>query len=570
MIRWVKKPIPDNDKVMALQDSLGVSSLIATLLVQRGITDYDQAKTFFRPHVTHLHDPFLMKDMDLAVQRLSTAIAKSEKILIYGDYDVDGTTSVAQMYLFLKSHTEFLECYIPDRYSEGYGISNKGIDYAKQQGVQLIICLDCGIKAIDKVAYANQHGIDFIICDHHRPGNILPNAIAVLDPKRQDCSYPFKELSACGVGFKLIQAYCQNHSISFDEIKPLMDLVAVSIAADIVPIIGENRTLAYHGLKQINSNPRAGIKALLEVANKEKQITISDLVFGLAPRINAAGRIDHAIHAVELLIQEDFSRAKQQAERIDKFNFERRDLDQQTTKEALEMTNSHSKSTVVFSPHWHKGVVGIVASRLIESHYKPTIVLTESNGKLTGSARSVKGFDIYDAINECSDLLEQFGGHKYAAGLTLKKENLVPFAKQFEEVVRSTIKEEMLHEEILIDLEIELEHISAKTYRILQQMAPFGPSNSKPVFMLTGVRDSGVGRIIGQDESHLKLSLTNASKSSMVDAIGFGMAPHFSKVKNDQFFDVCFVIEENQWNGKKSIQLRLKDLKQSLSQNRSS
>ena len=558
---WTLKPLPDSKIIEDLKNSLGVSSVIATLLAQRGITDFDDAKTFFRPQFSHLHDPFLMKDMDKAVQRLSTAISNNEKILVYGDYDVDGTTAVSLMYLFLKNFSERIEYYIPDRYDEGYGVSYKGIDYAKDNGFSLIICLDCGIKAIDKVAYAKEKGVDFIICDHHRPGDILPDAVAVLDPKRNDCDYPFKELCGCGVGFKLAQAYYQFHDYPFEELIPLLDLVVVSIAADIVPMIGENRVLSYFGLKELNNNPRNGLKALMDVSNRKDTFTISDVVFGIAPRINAAGRIEHGNKAVELLIQDDYSLAKEKADYIDQHNLTRKELDQSITKEALEMIVPNAKSTVVSSEHWHKGVVGIVASRLIESHYRPTIVLTENNGKLTGSARSVKGFDVYNAIDECSDLLEQFGGHKYAAGLTMKKENLQKFTQRFEEVVSRTITDEMLVPEISIDLEMDFKEINFKTYRILQQMAPFGPSNNKPVLMLKGVVDNGRGRLIGSDQSHLKLAITDAVGSAVYDGIGFGMANHFPKIKNKEPFDICFVLEENEWNGNTALQLRVKDIK---------
>ncbi|MGC6470517.1 MAG: single-stranded-DNA-specific exonuclease RecJ [Flavobacteriales bacterium] len=564
MTRWIVKPNPPTEQVQLLQESLNVSPVIATLLAQRGITDFDKAKQFFRPQMKHLHDPFLMKDMNLAVQRLTTAIQSNQTILVYGDYDVDGTTAVSLMYLFLKQLTKNLEYYIPDRYDEGYGVSYKAIDYAKEKGIDLIICLDCGIKAVDKIDYANSLGIDFIICDHHRPGKKLPSAVAVLDPKRHDCDYPFDELSGCGVGFKLAQAYCQQHNISSDVLTPLLDLLVISIAADIVPIVGENRTLAFFGLQQLNSNPRVGVKALIQLANRTKQLTISDVVFGLSPRINAAGRIEHGKKAVELLVEDDFQLAKSKAERIEKHNFTRRELDQNITQEALEQINPSKKSTVVFSEKWHKGVVGIVASRLIESHYKPTIVLTESNGKLTGSARSVKHFDVYNAIEACSDLLEQFGGHKYAAGLTLKKENLSAFIDKFEQVVSNTIEENMLTDEISIDLTVNWQDVTPKTYRILQQMAPFGPSNNQPILMLKAVYDKGYGRIIGQDESHLKLGLSAQSQSNTIDAIGFRMATKFPLIKDQQLLDVCFVLEENDWNGNTKLQLRLKDIRKSL------
>ena len=566
MTSWVCKPLPNDDLLSSLQERLQVSPIIATLLAQRGISDFDQSKRFFRPQLEHLHDPFLMQDMDKAVERLSTAINERQRIMVYGDYDVDGTTAVSLMYLFLSSFSDNLEYYIPDRYDEGYGLSYKAIDYAKENEIELIICLDCGIKAFDKIDYANTLAIDVIICDHHRPGDKLPQAVAILDPKRNDCQYPFDDLSGCGVGFKLAQAYCQKQGVTVSNLYPLLDLVVVSIAADIVPIVGENRVLAYYGLQQLNANPRTGLKALLKEANRSGQLTISDIVFGLAPRINAAGRIEHGKKAVELLIEDDFLIAKDRAQYIEKHNFTRKELDHNITQEALEQIIPHKKSTVVFSDNWHKGVVGIVASRLIETHYKPTIVLTESNGKLTGSARSVKHFDVYNAIESCSDLLLQFGGHKYAAGLTLKKENLPAFIEKFEQVVSNTIEENMLTQEIGIDLEVAWEDITPKTYRILQQMAPFGPSNNRPVLMLKGVVDNGRGRLIGNDQSHLKLALTNKEGGKVFDAIGFGMAHHFPKIKNKELFDICFVLEENEWNGNTNLQLRIKDIRTSLLQ----
>ncbi|MDG1916542.1 MAG: single-stranded-DNA-specific exonuclease RecJ [Flavobacteriales bacterium] len=558
---WTLKPIPDTKVVSSLQESLGVAPIIATLLAQRGINTFEEAKQFFRPQLSDLNDPFLMKDMDLAVNRLHTAISGNEKVLVYGDYDVDGTTAVSLMYLFLKNKCSHVEYYIPDRYEEGYGVSYKGIDYAKSNGFTLIVCLDCGIKAVEKVAYAKDQGIDFIICDHHRPGEKLPSAVAVLDPKRMDCNYPFKELCGCGVGFKLAQAYHQYFNLPFEVLIPLLDLVVVSIAADIVPIIDENRVLAFYGLQQLNSNPRIGLKALMTVANRKEIFNISDVVFGLAPRINAAGRIEHGNKAVELLVQEDFSQAKVKAEYIDKHNLTRKELDQNITKEALEKIVPNAKTTVVFSEKWHKGVVGIVASRLIETHYRPTIVLTESHGKLTGSARSVSGFDVYNAIDSCSNLLEQFGGHKYAAGLTLKKENLEAFIKQFEQVVSETITSEMLTPKISIDLEMSIADINKKTFRIIEQMAPFGPANSRPVFMVKGMIDNGTGRLIGQEKNHLKLALTDSDNSKTLDGIGFGMSDRFPMVQDKQSFDVCFVMDLNEWNGTTNLQLRIKDLR---------
>tara|TARA_B100000963_G_scaffold60127_1_gene48069 strand:- start:5203 stop:6906 length:1704 start_codon:yes stop_codon:yes gene_type:complete len=558
---WTLKALPNMDIVSTLQQSLGVSEIVATLLAQRGIETFEEAKQFFRPQLSDLYNPFLMKDMDKAVERLHRAISINEKILVYGDYDVDGTTAVSLMYLFLKEKCKYVEYYIPDRYDEGYGVSYKGIDYAKSNDFSLIVCLDCGIKAVEKVAYAKNKDIEFIICDHHRPGDKLPLAAAVLNPKRSDCDYPFKELCGCGVGFKLAQAYHQQYNLPFDDLVPLLDLVVVSIAADIVPIIDENRVLSFYGLQQLNASPRIGLKALMDVANRKNSFKISDVVFGLAPRINAAGRIEHGNKAVELLVQQDFFIAKEKAYYIDNHNFTRKELDKSITQEALAMIIPYANSTVVYSEKWHKGVVGIVASRLIETHYRPTIVLTESNGKLTGSARSVSGFDVYNAIDACSDLLEQFGGHKYAAGLTLKKENLTAFIQRFEEVVSSTITAELQMPKINIDLEIPMHEISMKTYRIIEQMAPFGPSNSRPVFITKGVIDNGSGRLIGQHKNHLKLAITDIDNSKTLDGIGFGMSEYFSSIKKKQPFDVCFVLDLNEWNGTSKLQLRIKDLR---------
>ena len=559
--KWNLKPKAKEQLVTELQENLGVAKIIAELLAQRGITTFESAKTFFRPDISHLHDPFLMKDMDSAVARLSKAIRQSENILVYGDYDVDGTTAVSLMYSFIKSIHEKVEYYIPDRYTEGYGVSLQGVDYAANNKFSLIITLDCGIKAIDKVDYARKKGIDFIICDHHRPGDSVPKATAILDPKQSDCLYPYKELSGCGVGFKLVQAYCQKSQIPFEEIIPYLDLLVVSIAADIVPVTGENRVLAHFGLKQLNTNPRIGLKTLIEVSDREKSLTISDVIFGLAPRINAAGRIEHGAKAVELMVQEDLEEARAKAKVVNQHNLKRRELDQSITEEALQMIVNDAKSTVVFHPDWHKGVVGIVASRLIQSHYRPTIVLTENKGMLVGSARSVKGFDVYDAIDACSEYVEQFGGHKYAAGLTLKKENLEAFTSKFESVVSETIQEEMLVPQINIDAVLNLSDIDHKLYRILRQMAPFGPGNMPPIFMTKHVVDRGYGRKIGQEQTHLKISVTDANRSQFFDCIGFGMAEKFELIKDGQQFDIAYELEENEWNGNLNLQLRLKDIR---------
>ena len=560
--KWTIKPTPNLEIVESFKESLGVPPIIATLLAQRDIRTFEEAKLFFRPQLDHLHDPFLMKDMRAAVDRLYLAISNNEKILVYGDYDVDGTTSVSMMHTFLKQVTDNVHYYIPDRYNEGYGVSFLGIDYAFQNDHSLIISLDCGIKANQKVDYANEKNIDFIICDHHRPGLNLPQAVAVLDPKREDCNYPYTELSGCGVGFKLIQAYCIDQQIEFEKITHLLDLLAVSIAADIVPITGENRVMAYYGLKQINSNPRPGLKALISASQRTKEeYVISDVVFGIAPRINAAGRIDHAKKAVELLIEKDYQTALQLAELIEANNKIRKELDSSITEDALQLVLPERRSTVVFKSDWHKGVIGIVASRVIEHHYRPTIVLTENKGFLVGSARSVSGFDVYNAIDACSHLVEQFGGHKYAAGLSIKKENLSQFVAAFEKVVSETITEDQLYPEILIDNSLDFNEIDHKTYRLIKQMAPFGPGNGRPVFITENIFDSGYGKAIGKDQTHLKLSITDAEKSNKINAIGFGMATKLDVINNHQSFDICYCIEENEWNGSVSLQLRLKDIK---------
>ena len=562
---WKKKPLPDPNISQSLQKELGVSPIIADLLVQRGISNFQLAKQFFRPDLQQLHDPFVMQDMDKAIARVELAIEQGHKILVYGDYDVDGTTSVAMMYIFLQQLSTKVSYYIPDRYKEGYGVSFQGIDYAHENNFSLIISLDCGIKAIDKIEYAKKKGIDFIICDHHRPGKKIPKAVAVLDPKRIDCDYPYKELSGCGVGFKLIQAYCIKNEIPFDKIYHLLDLLVVSIAADIVPITGENRILAYYGLQQINDNARPGLKALIEQSNRKKdELLINDIVFGIAPRINAAGRIDHANKAVELLVETDFQQAKKLSQTIETNNLTRKELDQFITTEALSQVKPEKKSTVVFNENWHKGVIGIVASRIIENFYKPTIVLTESNGFLVGSARSVVGFDIYEAIDQCSHLLDRFGGHKYAAGLSLKKENLNEFVQLFEKVVKERISSEQLTPEIVIDRELAFNQIDLKTYRIIKQMEPFGPGNNRPTFVTTNVFDSGFGKLIGKENNHLKLHLKNEKSNNSIDAIGFGMFDKKDLIEDKKCFDVCYNLDLNQWNGNANLQLRLKDMKECL------
>ena len=564
--RWSIKPKADKTIAAKLASDLNIDSVIANILVQRGINNFDEAKKFFRPSLTDLHDPFLMKDMDKAIDRLNKAIAGNEKVLIYGDYDVDGTTAVALVYSFLqKIIPDKIEYYIPDRYSEGYGISFQGIDYAKANNFTLIIALDCGIKAIDKINYANEKNIDFIIGDHHLPGDTLPAAVAVLDPKRSDCSYPFKELCGCGIGFKIVQAYAQTNNIAFDELYEYLDLTAISIAADIVPIVDENRILCYYGLEQINNKPRRGIKTILDLAGIKKQVKVNELVFTLAPRINAAGRIETGRNAVDLLLSDNHAGATLSGQTINTNNTDRRALDTTITQHALSMMEENEewisrKSTVLFHADWHKGVVGIVASRLIEKYYKPTIVLTESNGKATGSARSVKDFDVHAAIEACADLLEQFGGHKYAAGLTLKLENVAAFQQRFEEVVSATIEEYMLTPEIEIDAEITLEEITPKFYRILKQFEPFGPGNMSPVFLTKELVDKGYSRVVGTN--HLKLDVQSVHNSKLsFPAIAFGQANHFEEISTKKIFDACYAIEENEFNGNITLQLNIKDLK---------
>ena len=542
-----------------LSDELGVSLIIAKLLVSRGIKTYEQARKFFRPELSNLNDPFLMKNMSVAVERLQIAIFKKQNVLVYGDYDVDGTTAVAMMYSFLRRFSSKIYYYTPCRYTEGYGLSYKGVDYALQKGCDLIITLDCGITAIKQIQYANNYNLDIIVCDHHEPLRDLPKAYAILNPKQKECNYPFKELTGCGVGFKLIQAYCYKNNISFDEIREYLDLLVVSIGADIVPMIGENRVLAFYGLKQINSSPRAGFKALLQQANKKKILNMSDLVFGIAPRINAAGRIDHANKAVGILIETDYKRATTLAIQIEENNKERKSLDVEITEEALSMIDKNKKSTVVFNEKWHKGVVGIVASRLIETYYKPTIVFAEKDGVLTGSARSVHNFDLYHAISKCSHLCEEFGGHKYAAGLSIKKENLDQFIKQFEQVVSNSIAKEQLQPKVDIEMEIAIDDINPKLYRIIKQFAPFGPLNPSPQFVTRSVSDSGYIRKIGVDQAHLKFNIKSSNAS--ISCIGFGLAKYYEKIKSPQEIDICYTINENEWNNKKELQLLVTDIK---------
>ncbi len=562
-MQWKLKPAPNPQKVKQLSTALQVETTLAKLLIQRGIETFDEAKDFFRPNLANLHNPFLMKDMDLAVQRIEKAIKNGENILIHGDYDVDGTTSVSLVSSYLKTFYPNVATYIPDRYDEGYGISFKGIDFAEDNDFTLIIALDCGIKAIDKVAYASKKEIDFIICDHHRPGNEIPDAVAVLDPKREDCEYPYKELCGCGVGFKLIQALATNRNQTIDDLVEYLDLVAIAIAADIVPITGENRILAFYGLQVINQHPRNGIKAMIHQV-KKKELTITDVVFIIAPRINAAGRIKHGNYAVELLTELDFETAVEFAGAIEKYNLDRKELDKSITIEALQQIEKNGEkdnyTSVVYNQNWHKGVIGIVASRLIETYYRPTLVFTKSGDKLAASARSVKGFDVYNALEQCVEFIEQFGGHKYAAGLTLKEENYQNFKQKFEAIVKSTISEESRTPEISIDAEISLSEITPKFYRILNQLAPFGPQNMKPIFMATGLRDNGFGKKVGEDKTHLKLSIIEGVNQKTYNAIGFNLGDKLPLIQQKNTFKAAFCIDENHWNGYTSLQLVLKDI----------
>ena len=562
-MRWTIKSKPSEGKVKHLATALNVEDFVATLLIQRGIETFEAAKNFFRPSLEHLHDPYLMKDMDKAVARIELAIKNQENILVFGDYDVDGTTAVSLVSSYLKSHYSNIATYIPDRYDEGYGISFKGIDFADDNGFSLIIALDCGIKSIDHIAYAKEKNIDFIICDHHRPGNILPDAIAILDPKREDCSYPYDELCGCGVGFKLIQALGQNRNETIEDLVPYLDLVATAIAADIVPITGENRVLAYFGLQVINSDPRPGIKALVHQI-KKKVLDITDVVFIISPRINAAGRIKHGNHAVELLTEFNFEQAQQFASEIEQYNSDRKDLDKKITKEAFQQIVENQEenrfSTVVFQEDWHKGVIGIVASRLIETFYRPTLVFTKSGDKYAASARSVKGFDVYNALDACAEHLEQFGGHMYAAGMTLKAENYETFKEAFEKQVEESILPEMRTPEIEIDAEINFTDITPKLIRILKQFEPFGPQNMTPVFMTSNVKDTGYAKTLGADDEHLRL-FVKQNNSDGIAAIGFGLGKKIEITKNQNPFQLAYSLAENEWNDTVSTQLMLKDIR---------
>lgn len=562
--RWVQHDTFSRELNETLSTELNINTQLTELLLQRGVTSFEDAKTFFRPSLNHLHDPFLMKGMDIAVNRLCDAIFSQEKIMIYGDYDVDGTTSVSLVYGFLGKFSDQLTYYIPDRYTEGYGISTQGIETAKEKGINLIISLDCGIRAVDKAKLAKSYGIDLIICDHHLPGHELPDALAVLDPKQADCRYPYKELSGCGVGFKLLQGFCMQNSIDLEELFQYLDLLAVSIASDIVPITGENRVMAYYGLKKLNQSPCPGLQALIDVSGLKGELDITSIVFYIGPRINATGRLTHAHDSVRLLNAKDQSETEAFAEVLNARNKERKDFDKSITEEALQMVEADeqlrvARSTVLFKNDWHKGVIGIVASRCIEKYYRPTIILTESSEKATGSARSIEGFDIHDAISQCGDLLEQFGGHTHAAGLTLSIENVPAFQQKFEEIVASTIASDILTPKIDVDLEVDLDFVNYKNYSIIKQMSPFGPHNQKPVFVSRKVQLKYPAKVL--KEEHLKASLYQDGNEFVYEAIGFGLADKAELIATGKPFDIAFQIEENQYRGNKSLQLVIKDIK---------
>ncbi len=566
--KWILKETAETEKVSQLSSELGVDPVLAELLVQRGISTFHQARSFFRPSLDDLHDPFLMTDMDKAVERVHDAIVQREKILVYGDYDVDGTTAVSLVYSFLRRLTDAVDFYIPERYDEGYGVSYKGIDWAHENGFKLIITLDCGIKANEKVEYARERGIDVIISDHHLPENELPKAVAVLDPKREDCHYPFDDLSGCGVGFKLVQAYSQRYGIAFETLIPLLDLLVVSIASDLVSVTDENRILAHFGLKQLNGHPREGLLAMIQLSGLEpSHVTIDDIVFKIGPRINAAGRMESGRIAVELLTASNVDEAIRIGTEINEHNNERKNIDRRITQEALEMVRSGNclssgNATIVYNPEWHKGVVGIVASRLVEAFCKPTIVLTKSQGGLvTGSARSVHGFDLYDAIESCSDLLENFGGHLYAAGLTLREENLDEFCRRMENAISGSINPEQQTPVVDVDAKLNFSQITPKFLRILKQFQPFGPGNAAPVFLTEHVYDNGMGRKVGAEGGHLKLELIQESHPyHHISAIAFNMADFFDHIKTGNSIDVCYSIVENYYRGTANTQLRIKDM----------
>jgi single-stranded-DNA-specific exonuclease len=565
---WVIKAPGDEKEIGSLASELGIEQPLAQLLIQRNIKTFKEARDFFRPDLSNLHDPFLMMNMDVAIERIQDAIRTGEKVMIYGDYDVDGTTAVALVYSYFKDHFKDIDYYIPDRYMEGYGVSLKGIDYAAQHGYSLIIALDCGIKAVDKVEYGREKGVEFIICDHHNPGDKVPDAVAVLDPKQEGCTYPYKELSGCGVGLKLVQAFGISNGLDANKIYDYLDLVVVSIASDIVPITGENRILAHFGLKKLNEDPSLGMKAIKEVAGIDRKgITIEDIVFKIGPRINAAGRMESGKKSVDLLVCDRGTDARIISKKINTFNLDRRNIDTEITRQAIDMIQGdpslkEKNSTVLYNPEWHKGVIGIVASRLLDHFYKPTVILTKSNGLVTGSARSVNGFDLYQAIESCSDLLENFGGHKYAAGLTMKVQNLPRFRERFEEIVCETIDPEQLIPVVEIDTELQLTDITDKFFRILKQFEPFGPENISPVFLSENVVDNGYGRTVGTNGEHLKLTLIQEENPFQVfPAIGFHQGSNFGKVNQGAPFDICYQLMENEFRGRVNLQINLLDIK---------
>lgn len=570
--KWNYQPPTEEQKeaARALAKEIGISPILCKLLLERGIKTAAAAKRFFRPQLNELHDPFLMKDMDVAVERLNKAMGRKERILVYGDYDVDGTTAVALVYKFLQQFYSNIGYYIPDRYNEGYGVSEKGIDYAYETGVKLIIVLDCGIKAIEEIAYAKEKGIDFIICDHHVPDEALPDAVAILNPKRADSTYPYEHLSGCGVGFKLMQAFAINNGIDFHQLTPLLDLVAVSIASDIVPIMGENRVLAYHGLKQLNSNPSVGLKAIIDICGlSEKDINMSDIVFKIGPRINASGRIQNGKEAVELLTEKDFSTALEKASQINQYNETRKDLDKSMTEEANRIVDkldglANRRSIVIYNADWHKGVIGIVASRLTEIYYRPAVVLTRTDQLATGSARSVSGFDVYKAIEHCRDLLENFGGHTYAAGLSMKVENVEKFTQRFEQYVSDHILPEQTSATIDIDAQLDFRDITPKFFSDLKKFNPFGPDNHKPVFCTFNVYDYGTSKVVGRDQEHIKLELVDNKSNNVMNGIAFGQSSQARFIKTKQSFNICYTIEENT-HKRGETQLQIEDIKPSRS-----
>ncbi len=566
--KWIISDLTEEQKATQkiLTDELNIVPTLAKLLVHRGVHTFEEARSFFRPSLSDLHDPFLMKDMDKAVERLNHAMHHNEKILVYGDYDVDGTTSVILVYKFLSKYYPHLGYYIPSRYTEGYGVSVQGVDYAAANGYKLIISLDCGIKDVSKVAYAKTHGIDFIICDHHTTDDILPPAVAVLDPKRTDCTYPYKELSGCGVGFKFMQAFASKNDIDFNELVPFLELAVLSIASDIVPITNENRVLAHFGLKQINENPSIAIKSLIDVCELRGRVDISDIVFKIGPRINASGRMKSAIEVVRLFVSNDIAFVKEKSREINVYNNERKDLDREITDKAIlhiesDAVYKNRKSIVVYDSQWHKGVIGIVASRLTEEYYKPTIVLTMSNGLVSGSARSVSGFNIYAAISSCSDLLETYGGHMFAAGLSLQECNVNEFIRRFEDYVSEHILPEQTFPKIKIDTELEFKDLTPSFLRILNQFAPFGPGNMKPVFSTNRIYDSGQSRPVGRGAEHLKMSVMDSSSANVMNGIAFRMSKYYSQMSARKSLDICYTMEENTINGNTSMQLMIRDIK---------